>query len=366
MRMRVAVLAHRHTPYPRRLRARVLRMMCPADTTTGEVAGLHADLGRFYAATAREMVVRCNGGRPPDLAGMHGQTVCHLADRKAGSATLQIGEPAHVAAAIGCPVVADFRQADLAAGGQGAPLVPWTDYVLFRDPRMTRAIQNIGGIANVTWMPAGGRPEDVVAFDCGPGNMVIDELVRIVTKGRRAFDADGRIAARGRVLEAVLGKWLRHRFFRRRPPKSAGREEFGRQFVAGELPRLRAASARGEDWIATATAFTARSIADAYRRFLPGSRGTAVGAPAVDEVVLAGGGAANATLLAMLSAELPGVPMRPMDAYGISTEAKEAMSFAMLAAAYEDGEPANLPQVTGARHPAILGKLCRPPHAGRR
>jgi len=375
--MRVTPLAHRHEPYPRALRARLLRAMCPARTSTQELAGLHADVGRFYAAAACRAIDQWGAGRRPDLVGCHGQTICHLADRRTGSATLQIGEAAFVAAATGCPVVCDFRQADLAVGGQGAPLVPWTDLVLFGHPRMARAVQNIGGIANVTFLPAGAAPADVIAFDTGPGNMVIDELVRVVTGGRGAFDVDGGMAARGRVLKRVLSRWLRHPYFLRRPPKSAGREEFGRGFVAKELPRLRAVSNRPEDWLATATAFTAKSIVDAYRRFLPcvkplrspagarrGGRSAGIqdAVPAVDEILVGGGGAANATLLAMLAGELPGVLIRPMDRDGITARTKEAISFAMLAAAFVDGVPANLPQVTGARYPAVLGKLCLPPH----
>ncbi len=374
--MRVRPLAHRYEPYPGPLRTRLLRVMCPARTSTQELAGLHADVGRFYAAAVRKAIDQWGATRGPDLIGCHGQTICHLAGRRAGSATLQIGEAAFVAAAAGCPAVCDFRQADLAAGGQGAPLVPWTDLVLFGHPRVARAVQNIGGIANVTFLPAGAAPADVIAFDTGPGNMVIDELVRIVTRGRAAFDEDGRMAARGRVLQPVLARWLRHPYFLRRPPKSAGREEFGRGFVAKELPRLRAASDRPEDWLATATAFTAKSIAEAYRRFLPCAKsrrssartrrdGRAPDRPgtatAVDEVLVGGGGAANATLLAMLAGELPGVGIRPMDRHGITARTKEAISFAMLAAACVDGVPANLPQVTGARYPAVLGKICLPP-----
>jgi anhydro-N-acetylmuramic acid kinase len=376
-------MGHRHERFPGPLREQLLRVMCPARTTTEEIAGLHSDVGRFYAEAARKAIDKLNGGRRPDLIGCHGQTICHLPGRAAGSSTLQIGEAAFIAAATGCPVVADFRQGDLAAGGQGAPLVPWTDLVLFGDRRIARAVQNIGGIANVTYLPIGAGPKDVVAFDTGPGNMVIDEVTRIATNNRRSFDTAGRIAARGRVLETVLARWLRNDYFARRPPKSAGREDFGRQFVAREMPRLRVASPRPEDWLATATAFTARSIADAYRRFLPrgtscrpaprsklrtanskfpplirGGRGEI---PRIDEVIVAGGGAANATLLAMLSAELPGVPIRTMGHYGIGIQEKEAVSFAMLAAAHVDGVPANLPQVTGARRLAILGKLCQPP-----
>ncbi len=368
LRMRVEPLGCVHTAYPEALRRRLLAVMAPAATRTEELAGLHADVGRFLARAARRAIDRLGRGRGVDLIGCHGQTVCHLPGRAEGRAGLQIGEAAFIAAACGTPVVCDFRQADFAAGGQAAPLVPWTDLVLFGDRRLSRAIQNIGGIANVTYLPAGAGPADVVAFDTGPGNMIIDELVRIVTGGRRSYDRDGRMAAAGRPLQPVLDRWLRHPFFARGLPKSAGREEFGRAFVERELPRLRAASRRAEDWIATATAFTARTIAEAYRRFLPGRGGERSRRLArrnvltpVDEVIVAGGGAANATLLAMLAAELPGTPVRTMDAVGIPIAAKEAISFAMLAAAFMDGVPANLPQVTGARRPAVLGKLCLPP-----
>lgn len=356
-RIRVRLVGHHHVSYPSELRRRLLAVMSPARTATQEISELHAALGRFYAAVARSAVRRIRPTTRIHLVGVHGQTICHL-PRSGNGATLQIGEPSHLAVAMDCPVIADFRQADLAVGGQGAPLVPWTDYILFGHPRRSRAMQNIGGIANITYLPAGGRPEDVIAFDTGPGNMVIDELVRVATHGRCHFDARGARAARGLVLEPILSRWLRHPFFARRPPRSAGRDEFGRTFVRTELPRLRAASDRPEDWIATATAFTARTIAGACRCFLRRSGGVTM---PIDELIVAGGGAANITLLAMLAAEFPGVPVRTLDALGIPIDAKEAVSFAMLAVAHADGVAANLPQVTGARTPAILGKLCPPP-----
>lgn len=355
--MRVAFRGHLHVPYPAALRRRLLSAMCPASTTTQELAFLHAETGRFFGHVACRAITTLNGGRKPDAIGSHGQTICHLPDRPGNGCGLQIGEPAWIAAATGCRVVADFRHADLAVGGQGAPLVPWTDYVLLRHPGLSRAVQNIGGIANVTWLPAGGGAEDVVAFDSGPGNMLIDELARIATGGRQSFDRNGRLAARGRVLPAVLASWLRHPFLRRRPPKSAGREQFGKRFAEQELPRLRKASERREDWLATATAFTAHTIADAYHRFLP-KRG---GRPKVDEVILCGGGAANPTLVRMLGNELRGTTVRSIEDFGIPIQAKEALSFAMLASAFLDAAPANLPQVTGARSAAVLGKLCCPP-----
>ncbi|MBN1490840.1 MAG: anhydro-N-acetylmuramic acid kinase [Phycisphaerae bacterium] len=357
--MRITPAGHLHTPYPAALRRRALAIMCPAETTTQELAGLHVDLGRFFARAACEAIERLNGGRAPAMIGSHGQTICHLPNRQGGGTTIQLGDATVIAAAAGCPVVSDFRQADMALGGQGAPLVPWTDFVLFRHARRSRAAQNIGGIANVSYVPAGAGPEDVIAFDTGPGNMVIDALARIATDDRQSYDRNGAMAAKGHVLEAVLRRWLRHPYFRRKLPKSAGREDFGHEFVARELPRLRRASRRSEDWLATATAFTAHSIADAYRRFLP----TANGRPRVDELIVTGGGAANMTLLAMLAKQLPGIRVATIDQYGIGIQEKEAVSFAMLAAAHVDGVPANLPQVTGASAPAILGKLAHPPIA---
>ena len=212
---------------------------------------------------------------------------------------------------------------------------------------------NIGGIGNVTWLPAGGRHADVIAFDTGPGNMVIDEMVRRFTRGRSRYDAGGRRAARGTVIEPVLRLWMNHPFLRRRPPKTTGREDFGKGFAAAALPQQRTKGYANDDWIATATAWTARSIADAYARFLPkaGER------PNIDEIIVTGGGARNRTLLRMLAEALPGVQLGTIDAYGIPDVAKEAVSFAMLAAACVDGTPANLSQVTGARQPVVLGSI---------
>lgn len=380
--MRVRFRGHVHRPFPPLLRRRLLAAMAPSATRTEEVARLHADLGDVFARTAVEAIRRMPPSRRPALIGLAGQTVCHLpGDRRGRTVTLQLGEAARVAAATGLTTVADFRQSDVAAGGEGAPLVPWTDWVLFHDARISRAVQNIGGIANVTWLPAGGTQDDVVAFDTGPGNMIIDRLVAEATRGRERFDRDGRRAAGGRVLESVLRAWLAHPYFRRRPPRTTGRETFGATFVDRALARLRRASGSTDDWIATATALTAHSIADAYRRFLPkfsqGARASRNRAapvmarsstsrvegrgPGVEtEIILCGGGARNATLMAMLAARLPGVTIRPVDACGIPAQAKEAVSFAMLAAACLDGVPSNLPQATGATRPVVLGRVIRP------
>lgn len=338
--------------------------MAPASTSTEEIARLHADLGEAFADAARSAIEEASSGQRPSLIGLAGQTVCHLPGRSGRSVTLQLGEPARVAARTGLPVVAEFRQSDVAAGGQGAPLVPWADWVCFRDATSPRMVQNIGGIGNVTWLPPGGGVDDIVAFDTGPGNMIIDGLVAKCTEGRERMDRDGRRAARGRVLDDVLADWLKHPFFRRKPPKTTGRETFGRAFVEAEWPRLRRAGGTPDDWIATATALTARSIARACRRFLPGCRilpaGRAKKCQFFGTMIVVGGGARNPTLMAMLAAEMPGLAVRPVSSLGIPDQAKEAMSFALLAAARLDETPANVPQATGAHRPAVLGQLVCP------
>lgn len=371
--MAVRFLWHRHKPFPPSLRRRVLAAMAPAVTRTEALARLHADLGDAFAQAASAAIHEADRSERPSLIGLAGQTVCHLPHARPGrTVTLQLGEAARVAAATGLATVADFRQSDVAAGGQGAPLVPWTDWVLFRSDRVARAVQNIGGIGNVTWLPPGADAGDVIAFDTGPGNMIIDALVAQVSGGRQRMDRDGVRAARGRVLNDVLAAWLRHPFFKHRPPKSTGRETFGQAFLEAEGKRLEAAGAPTDDWIATATALTVRSVARAYRRFLPGfpeghitgtrqegTRGKHGGREPA-EVIVGGGGARNPTLMAMLSAELPGVVVRPVTALGIPAQAKEAVSFAMLAAACVDGVPANLPRATGATRPAVLGRIVQP------
>ncbi|HSW45748.1 MAG TPA: anhydro-N-acetylmuramic acid kinase [Phycisphaerae bacterium] len=380
--MRVEMVLHHHQAFAPSLRRRLAAAMAPAETTTQEIARLHADLGEAFARAAQAAIRKLPRTRRPTLIGSAGQTVCHLPDRRPGrTVTLQLGDPARVAALTGRPVVADFRQSDVAAGGQGAPLVPWTDWVLFRHPRIHRLLLNIGGIANLTWLPAGARSRDVVAFDTGPGNMIIDAMAALAGGGREHMDRDGRRAARGRILEPVLKSWLQHPFLSRRPPRSTGREEFGRPFIAAELPRLKRAGRSPDDWIATATAFTACCVANACRRWLgleaaaPSAwlrsesnqlagtgralRGRPAAGPSV-EMILCGGGAKNPVLTGFLAECLRNVTIRPIDSFGIPAQAKEALSFAMLAAARVDGVPADLPRVTGATRPAVLGHLTSP------
>lgn len=370
--MRVRFLHHYHMPYKRDLRRRLLAVMAPAATATEEIARLHATLGEAFGEAAKRAIQQVQRRQRPSVISLSGQTICHLPhDRNGVTVTLQLGSAAHVAAMAGVPVVSDFRQSDVAAGGQGAPLVPWTDWVLFHDDRRSRAIQNIGGIGNVTWLPAGGGPADVVAFDTGPGNMVIDEIVARASDNRRRMDRDGHMAGRGTVIESILARWMRHPFLRKQPPRTTGREEFGRTFVDRYWPILKTSSLRSEDWIATATAFTARSIADSYRRFIPRLAENVwppttafaedwLGGGRADrdvqiQIVLTGGGSRNRTLRRMLEMELPGVSIVRIDDLGIPDQAKEAVSFAMLAVARLDGVASNLPQVTGANKAVTLG-----------
>jgi anhydro-N-acetylmuramic acid kinase len=240
-------------------------------------------------------------------------------------------------------VVSDFRTRDIAAGGQGAPLVPFADYLLFRSPRLHRVALNIGGIANITVLPAGAPERGVLAFDTGPGNMVMDQLTELDTKNVRHYDRDGSIAARGRIDRRLLDSLLKDRYFARKPPKTAGREQYGREFIA----KLIETGLATEDLIATATAFTAAAIAHAIRRF----------APKTQEVIAAGGGVHNRQLMAQLAAFLPEARLTTTLEFGVDPDAKEAIAFAILAWRTLRRKTGNLPSATGARRAVILGKL---------
>lgn len=341
-------------PYPAKLREQIFRLFRPETSHVDDICHMNFVLGEVFAAA---VLATAKKKRIPlasiDLVGSHGQTIYHIPQgRRFGKqslrSTLQIGEPSVIAERTGITTVADFRPRDIAAGGEGAPLVPYTDWVLFADRRKTRAIQNIGGIANVTYLPAGGDVRDVLAFDTGPGNMIIDRLVHLVTKGRLRYDAGGRMARQGRVIDRLLAELMRHKYLRRKPPKTTGREEFGTQYSDKVYAGAIESGIARDDLVATATAFTARTIADAYRRFLP---------KPVEEVILCGGGAWNQTLVDMLRKELPSAKVAAMDDYGISVDAKEAVSFAILAYETIRGRPNNVPSATGAKRPAVLGKI---------
>jgi anhydro-N-acetylmuramic acid kinase len=325
-----------------------------------DLARLNFLLGELYAEavakTARQHRVKL------DLVGCHGQTLYHQGtpERFFGrqlAVTWQTGEAAVIAARLGVPVVSDFRPADIAAGGKGAPLVPFLDFLLYRDARVgriaqNRIAQNVGGIANLTAIPAGASLRQVVAFDTGPGNMVIDAVMEELFAQR--YDRDGKVAASGRVLDGVIAQLLRAHFFRQKPPRTAGREEFGREYVGRFLRICRGASKA--DVVATATALTARSIADAMQRFVV----TRFWARRRDhEMIVSGGGAKNPTLMAMLRDEIAplGIGLHFSDEFGLPAEAKEAVAFALLAQETWHRRPSNVPSATGAKRAAILGKI---------
>jgi len=411
---RVRLLQFTSLPYPRWLRERLIQVASGEDTTAEEISQLNFLLGEAFAEAALR-VCRRAGVSPRRLAviGSHGQTIHHYGGpapvatrqfrresqaslpelkamatklpRAGGSRreyavcvdldhfpklraplkgklikglwsvarpnTLQIAEPALIAEKTGTAVVADFRTADMAAGGQGAPLVPMVDYLLLRSVRRGTVALNIGGIANITVIPAGAEPEEVFGFDTGPGNMVIDALVRHFRRGRETYDAGGRLAQRGKVNEMLLAEMLTLPFFQRLPPKSAGREQFGERFVQEFF--LRGRGARFQDLLRTATELTARSIVEALERFVfPRVR--------VHCLIVSGGGAHNNLLIKRLRELLPQLGVELSDKYGLPVDAKEAIAFALLADRTLHALPGNLPSVTGARRPVVLGKIVRP------
>jgi anhydro-N-acetylmuramic acid kinase len=354
-RTRFDVIAHREFPYPAAVRRAVLAAMDSPSARVSDLSRLDFLLGDLYAdavlRTQRAARIRA------DLVGCHGQTIYHQGEAapflgREIACTWQTGESAIVAARTGVPVVSNFRPADMAVGGKGAPLVPYVDYLAYRHRRRGRIVQNIGGIANLTAIPAHATPDQVIAFDTGPGNMVIDAVTERLF--RRPFDKGGRIAASGGVLQDVVRELIRHPFLRRRPPKTAGREQFGREFVTRFL-RL-CARAPKEDVVATATALTAACIGDAVRRLVLPAAGTSA---RFRDYLTTGGGAKNRTLVRMIESELQPLRLRMLNAddLGIPSDAKEAVAFAVLAYQTWRHMSANIPSATGARRPAILGKI---------
>jgi anhydro-N-acetylmuramic acid kinase len=341
-------------PYPAAIRKAIFSLFDPATSTVDNICHYNFFLGHLFA---NAVVKLCKSAGIPlktiDLIGSHGQTIYHNPTRARYAkylvrSTLQIGEPSVIAQRTRITTVADFRPGDMAAGGQGAPLVPFTDYMLFADKRITRAVQNIGGIANVTYLPASSKLDKIIAFDTGPGNMIIDGLMSIITGGRKTFDRNGEFAAGGIVNRPLLDKMLKNPYFKRRPPKTTGREEFGLQYSRDIVKAAVAKRISKEDMVATATAFTALTIAHAYKRFLP---------EIPKQVILCGGGAQNKSLIRLLQRQLPESKILTTGDLGIDPDAKEAVSFAILAWAAIKGIPGNVPAVTGARRPVILGKI---------
>jgi len=345
-------LAFYTRPYTDAERDRIAELLQPRVSLPALTAA-NMWLGEVFADAALAVIARA-GLRPDevDAVASHGQTLWHIppTTREPG-ATLQIGEPCMIAERTGVLTVADFRPRDMAAGGQGAPLVPFADYLLFRRPKKSVVVLNIGGIANVTYLPKNCRPAQVIAFDTGPGNMVIDALVTLQTRGQDTFDKDGQRAARGKPCASLLNTLLEHPYFAQSPPKSTGREQFGLRYAESVwLACKNTPALSNDDLVATVTALTVESIARACEQFLL-PHGT------IDEIILGGGGSYNPTLRDMLAARLPNIRLVTHEAYGISSDAKEAIAFALLGHATLCGVSANIPSATGATHPVILGKI---------
>ena len=356
---RVKLVGHAGFAYPQAVRATVLAAMDARAISVAELSRLNWRLGEIYADAVAKAEAKF--GVKVALVGCHGQTLYHqaVAAKYLGApvrCTWQMGEASVIAERLRVPVVSDFRPADMAAGGQGAPLVPMLDYAMFRSAKVGRVLQNLGGIGNLTAIPAGTSIDDILAFDTGPGNMVIDACMsRLFGK---AFDRGGAVARRGRVIEHVVAQVLREAYFSWSPPKSCGREEFGEAFVSRFIALCRKAGGSDADVVATATALTAESVVEAYRRFVAVHVAKRA-AKAKVEFVVAGGGAKNTALMGMLREKMVplGVRVRLMEELGVSAQAKEAVAFALLAWLTWAGLPGNVPAATGASRGAVLGKV---------
>lgn len=353
--LRFQLLGHGHFDYPPAVRNALMPIMNAKSASVADLSRLNFVLGDLYADAVLETMRRTR--TTPALIGCHGQTIYHQGEpapflgRKV-KCTWQLGEGAVVAARCGVPVVSDLRVADMAAGGKAAPLVPFFDYVAYRHRTRGRILQNIGGIANLSAIPAGATPDRVLAFDTGPGNMVIDACMERLF--RKPYDADGRIAAKGKVLEHVLKVILRDSYFRMKPPKTTGREEFGREFMARLLQLCKGAAK--QDIISTATALTVRTIMQALEHFVLQED------ERYRELIVGGGGGYNRTMMRWLKEALEprGIKVLRTSDFGVPTEAKEALAFALMAHETWHRRPSNVPSATGAKRPAILGKISFP------
>ena len=348
---KINVLTSHSVPYPRQIREALLAVS-NTSAQTGDISRLNFLLGELYVEALEETVERAQIPlNTIKLIGCHGQTIFHEGQGaqylgKRVASTFQIGESSVISERTGIDVISNFRERDVAAGGKGAPLVPYLDYLLIRHRGRGRVAVNIGGIANLTAIPPNTSTDRVIAFDTGPGNMVIDQLVSRITQGGQTHDRDGVIAASGSPDPKLLAKLLRDKYFRAKPPKTAGREQYGAEFVS----KLLDTELSSEDLIATATALTAESIALGVRNFVtPEMR--------VDEVFVSGGGTHNPTLMRMFAKAMNPVPVKESSEVGLDVDAKEAIAFAVMAYETAHQRPSNVPMATGARRAVVLGKL---------
>jgi len=359
-KLRTKLLDHTSMRMPTALRAEVLRIAEGASCRAADISQLNFRLGSAFADAA---IAACREFRVAlarvQLIGSHGQTIFHQGRAipylgKSTVSTLQIGEPAVIAAQTGITTIGDFRVADMAVGGQGAPLVPYADWLLYRDEKLGRVSLNLGGIGNVTVLPAAAKPSQVLAFDTGPGNMLIDALVWHFTRKKQRFDRGARMARQGQVLAPLLKALLRDPYLKLGPPKSTGREYYGRAYFQ-ELLRLgKKHRARPNDLIRTTTEFTVDSVVDALKRFV-------LRKTKIDQLIVSGGGARNPLILAQLTAALTPIEVVPSSRLGVPEDAKEAYAFALMAYETLHRRPSNLPSATGAEQDAILGKICYAP-----
>jgi len=359
-RLNAKLLNHTSINFPPQLRKEILRVAEQQLISAANLSQLNFRLGEVFAEAA---LAACRRFRvsPKKIAliGSHGQTIFHQGQpvpyfgRKIAS-TLQIGEPAIIAARTGITTVADFRPADIAQGGQGAPLVPYADYLLYRHEKLGRVSLNLGGIANITIIPAGAKPAQILAFDTGPANMLIDALVARFTHGRQRYDKNARLAQQGRSIPALLNELMRDPYLKLAPPKSTGREYYGHAYLENILRLGRRYNTKPNDLIRAATIFTALSIVDALNRFV-------LRKTKIRQLIVSGGGARNPLIMGQISAALPRIQIVPSSQLGVLEDAKEAFAFAILAYETFHGRPSNLPSATGARRPAILGKISYAP-----
>ncbi len=354
------LLVHTTLPLPSALRAEILRIAEGAPASAAQISQLNFRLGHAFAEAALAALrqFRIPASRIA-LIGSHGQTIFHQGRPipflgHPTASTLQIGEPAIIAARTGITTVADFRPADIAVGGQGAPLVPYADYLLYRHAKLARVSLNLGGIANITVIPANAKAAQVFAFDTGPANMLIDALVAHFTHGRHHVDKNACLARKARAIPALLNELLRDPYLRQPPPKSTGREYYGAAYIQKLLALAKKHRAHPNDLLCTITLFTALSVVDALHRFV-------LSTIEIHQLIVSGGGAHNPLIMAQLAAALAPIEVLPSSQLGIPEDAKEAYSFALLAYETFHQRPSNLPSATGARRPTILGKISYAP-----
>ena len=353
---KVDIIGFETYPYENEIRELIFEASCKETGTVDKICQLDFVLGKLFADAAGQIAAKMSISLSEiDIVGSHGQTIYHVSSLKESNdkvvrSTLQIGEPSVIAQETGVTTVADFRTRDIAAGGEGAPLTPYADLVLFGKDGVGRAMQNIGGISNVTFLPADGNIKEIIAFDNGPGNMIIDRFTEIITDGKLKYDKNGEFASRGRLNQDLLERLCTHPYLSKPPPKSTGREDFGIQFSDNLYKELKQDNIDVYDAIATITAFTAKSISDSYKRFIQPCY-------KIDEVIISGGGVSNSVLCQFLEDYLVDISVSAVDDFGIPSDAKEALAFAILANETVSGNPCNVPSATGAKESVVLGKI---------